>query len=302
MKKLFVLFAGLLVLFVVSAQDVNLSLKLEKGKIYKQHFEVKQNRIQEVMGQKVDVSSIVGSTVSFLVTSVDDGNYDLEVKYEKMTLSMLSAQGAVEFSSENKSGSDIISALMGGMVNKPFRVVISNGRITEVSGIDALFTAASSQFSTITTTQLDQLKPRIMRSFGEDVLKNNVSLLLSALPNKVVAKGEKWVGRSRILVGTNMISRPDFELVDLTTAFASIKGVGKYATQNKDEKAAGSPMKYDLTGTILSEAKVDRSTGWVLEAKIEQDFMGKSILDKSEQNPEGLTIPLTIKSSMIVSN
>ena len=300
MKKIFLLFAALSVLFVVSAQEANLSLILEKGKVYKLRSESKQNLNQEVMGQKSDVATTVSSISSFMVNLIDNGNYDLEVKYEKMTLSMQSSRGTVDFSSEKKTSEDILSTLLSAMVNKPFHVIISNtGRITEVSGIEALFQAAGSQFSSITTTQLQQIKPQIMRAFGEEVFKSNLSLFTSVLPNKVVAKGAKWVGRSRILVGTNMISRPDFELIDLTSEYALIKGIGKYATQNKEEKAVGSPMKYDMTGTILSEVKIDRSTGWVLEAKMDQDFTGKASLDKTEQMPDGLAIPTTIKNTLI---
>ena len=64
----------------------------------------------------------------------------------------------------------------------------------------------------------------------------------------------------------------------------------------------GMPTRYDLSGAMKSEIVLDKVTGWVIEAKINQEMQGKVYIKKNEKLPDGLTIPMVMKNSMLYKN
>lgn len=58
-------------------------------------------------------------------------------------------------------------------------------------------------------------------------------------------------------------------------------------------------MKFNMNGTMISDIKVDKKTGWVLEAKITQDITGEAQVKGNAQMPDGLTLPMTIKTEIL---
>jgi hypothetical protein len=53
---------------------------------------------------------------------------------------------------------------------------------------------------------------------------------------------------------------------------------------------------------MKSEIVLDKATGWVIEAKINQEMQGKVYIKKNEKLPDGLTIPMVMKNSMLYKN
>ncbi len=54
-------------------------------------------------------------------------------------------------------------------------------------------------------------------------------------------------------------------------------------------------LKYNITGNQTGKLKIDKDTGWIIESEIQQNLKGKMILT-NEFMPDGMTIPITIKS------
>jgi len=107
MQKVICLVALILVTLLSHAQQTELKLTLEKGKTYKQVTQSVATIVQEVGGQKMTITAGISGVMTFLVTGVSSSGYDMEVRYESLTMSMELPQGKMEFSSENESGSDI---------------------------------------------------------------------------------------------------------------------------------------------------------------------------------------------------
>ncbi len=60
-------------------------------------------------------------------------------------------------------------------------------------------------------------------------------------------------------------------------------------------------MKYNLAGKSTSRIKVDKESGWIREARIEQNIKGTSTIQANEQIPDGMSIPMTISSKTEIS-
>ena len=62
------------------------------------------------------------------------------------------------------------------------------------------------------------------------------------------------------------------------------------------------PMKYDMSGSMSSEIKVDKETGWIIEATITQEITGDAYIKENPQIPEGMKIPMTMINEMTIRN
>src|SRR5688572_22357885 len=120
MRKFFSLILATIVLTAGHAQKTELRLNLEKGKDYKQLTDVKTTIIQDINGQKVTMEISLKGAISHIVTAVNENDYDIDVKYESLNMTMQMPQGKMEFSSAKKDEQDIFSKILAEMINKSF--------------------------------------------------------------------------------------------------------------------------------------------------------------------------------------
>ncbi len=64
----------------------------------------------------------------------------------------------------------------------------------------------------------------------------------------------------------------------------------------------GMPTRYNLKGTMSSNIKVDKISGWIIEAKINQAFQGDVYIKDNPRLPGGLKIPMIMESNMTFTN
>jgi len=62
------------------------------------------------------------------------------------------------------------------------------------------------------------------------------------------------------------------------------------------------PVSMELNGSMTSDIKVDKESGWIVEAKIFQDLSGTAHMQASPQSPEGMSFPMTMKSETVIRN
>lgn len=248
----------------------------------------------------------INGTMSFLVKSMDESSgYNMEAKFEKLNMSMLLPQGMLEFSSEKTNADDIFSKILGAMKNKPFDLTMSrNGKITAVKNIESVWENAINQFDHLPNTQKDQIKAQIMKAYGEKAIKGNMEMVTAIFPDSPVQQGDKWEVKTNLEAGMSAEVASEYELSDLSGTYAVIKGNSTIKTLDRDAlvEPNGMPMKYNLTGSMVSEIKIDKNTGWIVEAKINQDIKGDAYIKENPKMPEGMKIPMVLTNETIISN
>lgn len=293
------------VIFTCQSQSTDLSLKLVKGKEYRQVSTSKANISQEVGGQTMNTVMILNGTMNFLVREITDAGYVMDTKFEKISLTMQMPQGSFEFSSEKNDPNDIFSTILREMVGKVFGVTMTKtGKVTEVANIEVLWETIIDQFDQVPSMQKEQIKAQIKNSYGADAMKGNLEMATAIYPEKPVKKGDKWTTSARLAAGMAASVASEYELAEMTSDYAVIKGNSTIQTADKDAyvESNGMPMKFDLTGSMASEIKVDNNTGWIIEATISQEIKGIAQIKKNPNMPEGMKIPMTIKNEMIISD
>jgi len=287
------------------AQSTDLKPNLEKGKEYKQITNSKVTIIQDLNGQQINMVMAIKGAMTFLVKSVNANDYNMEVKFEQLSMSMQMPQGTMEFSSEKNDENDIFSTILGAMKNKTFDVLMSKtGKIVEVRNVELLWETAINQFDQLPEMQKEQLKAQIVKSYGAKALKGNIEMVTAIYPDSPVNIGEKWTINTNIESGMSSKMTTIYELTDLTPNFALIKGNSTIETADKEAyiESNGMPIKYDLKGTMSSEIKVDKNTGWIVEATINQEIKGDTYIKENPKMPNGMKIPMTMKSEMVITN
>ncbi len=305
MKTILTLILATLIFSVCQSQSSDLFLKLENGKVYKQITNSKATINQEVNGQTMDMVMTINGTMTFLVKAIDESGFHMDTKFEKLSMSMQMPQATMEFNSEKKDENDIFSNILGAVIDKSFEITMTKtGKVTEVKNVEALWKTAIDQFDQLSDIQREQIKAQITQAYGAAALKGNLEMVTAIYPDQPVNIGEKWAINTKLESGMSAVVNTDYELVDLTSDYAQIRGNSTIKTADKDAyiEANGMPMKYDLTGSMKSEIKVDKSTGWIIEAKISQEIKGDTYIKENPQVPDGMKIPMAIITEMVITN
>lgn len=261
MRKIFSLILVSIVLTSVQAKEHNLTFNLQKGKEYRQVIKSKATIIQEVNGQLMNMVMTINGGVSFFVVSVNPTDYDLNVKYESLGMSMEMPQGKAEFSSEKADEQDVFSIILSKMIGKTFKVKMAkDGKVIEVKNIEPMIESLFEDFSDIPEDQLQQLKNQVNKSYGAEAFRGNVEMVTAIFPEQPVKKGEKWTIKTNLESGISALMTTEYKFTKSTTEHAMIEGVSVIETADKDAyvESNGMPMKYDMTGEMISEIKVDR--------------------------------------------
>lgn len=305
MKTIFTLILTVFVLTSYQTQNSDLSLKLEKGKEYKQITNSKATIIQEVNGQKMNMVMTIKGTMTFLVKDITENGYNMDAKFEELSMSMQMPQGLMEFSSEKNDANDIFSTILGAMKDKAFGITMSKtGKITDVKNVEALWSTAINTFDQLPEMQKEQIKAQIMKAYGGEALKGNIEMVTAIYPDSPANRGDKWTINTKLESGMSANMTTDYEFAELTSEYALIKGKSTIVTADKDAyiESNGMPMKYDLTGSMDSEIKVDKNTGWIIEATINQKIEGDAYIKENPQLPNGMKIPMTMINDMVITN
>lgn len=304
MQKCYSLLVWLMVFTSGWAQKSDLKLNLETGKTYIQTTHSKSTVEQSVGGQQMTIGMGIKGTMNYLVKAVNADDFEMEVTYKSLMMTMQMPQGSMEFNSEKTGEQDILSKILSGMKDKPFRIrMLKNGKVKEVKDIELVFDGAFGHLPQVPEIQLKQIKDQILKAYGADAFKGNIEMVTAIFPDKPVAQSETWTVNTKLASGMEANMATVYKLTEKTADRILIQGDSKIATENKDAyiENNGMKMRYDLAGSMTSQIVIDPKTGWILEAKILQTLQGEAHIQESEQLPGGMTIPMTMKNDMQIS-
>lgn len=308
MKPIITLLSLVILISPLCAQKHNLAFNLQKGNVYFQTVTANSTIRQNLGGQQMDIKATIVGRMSYKVNDFKNNIYSMDVKYESVSMKMEMQGTTMDFSSDKKEGGDQLSTMMSkflaGLTKSPFQIeMTSKGKIQSIKGLDVLFDKMFDEFPSLSPEQKAQFKGQLAQSYGGDAFKSNFEMAMAIYPDKPVAVGEKWTVNSASKTGMELKIGSEFQLADASGSFNTIKGLSKleivdkeaYTTQN------GIDMKFDITGDMTTELKVNKQTGWIEEGKLTQSLKGNAITKDSPQTPGGMTIPMVIDTHMLIS-
>jgi hypothetical protein len=121
------------------AQKVKLRLNLQKDSTYYLNTNANISIDQAINGTHQVMTTVITAKVAHKVTAITDTLYTLETTYVNMAMHMDMMGKTIDFSS-SLDRQDIVSKLLGSMLNRPFTITMSTrGRVVAVKGTDSLY-------------------------------------------------------------------------------------------------------------------------------------------------------------------
>ncbi|HEK19710.1 MULTISPECIES: DUF6263 family protein [unclassified Mucilaginibacter] len=291
---------------IAFGQKRKLELNLQKDSTYYLTSNVKLDIDQLIDNTHQIVKSTIVGKVAHKVIAVQDTAYILEVAYKNINMTMDVPGKTISFNS-NGDTTNVLSNLMRNVMNKPFTLIVSKtGRIIGIKNLDNIFMNMFDGLPAIDEAKKVRLKNEMQKSFGENAIKNNFQEAFVIYPKKDIAINDSW---------TNNVS--------LTTTGISANATAIYTLNGMDDKTynitgnatirpeAGGTFKSTngyymrlsgITGTIVTNLKVDKQSGWITESKVVKKAKGNVQLKKDINGVIILTYPMVINAELLGSN
>ncbi len=305
MRNIATLLCAALIVTSVNGQKAKLSLKLEQDETYKQVSHSKVNINQDVYGMKMNIVITTDGSMSFHIKEVSKVGYDIELRYDWMNMTMELPQTSMEFSSEKNDESDLFSLILAKMKDVPLNMKMDNhGKITDIEDVESKWASVIDLFDQFPQEQREQVKAQLLNAYGGKAITGSIETSTAIFPENKVKKGEQWGIITNLEAGMASTLSSTYTYEGKEGEFALISGQGTVETTDKDAyvETNGMSMKYKLSGTMSSSIKVDIKSGWIHEANIEQTISGDATIKANDQMPEGMTIPMTIKTESTITS
>jgi len=305
MKQIFIILITILICSPCKSQKLRLQLNLLEGETYYQNISSDVRIFQTFNDEKINnITSITGK-MSFKVLELNDSCYKLEVCYKNISMKIGNNTSITEYNSETKDSSDIFSSILSSMLNKPFTAYLSKtGKILKILNIDTIYSGIYQIFPNLSESKKQLIKAKIEESYGEKIFIGSLESTLAFFPDKLIRKNQKWTVLTKLQSNLNLNITTKYKILEYSDKYCTIIGKSKLESiKNQDFTELNDLMlKFEVTGTMESKIKIDSNTGWIIEAKINQQITGNTLINKSTTFPEGVTVPTEMLIENIVTN
>ena len=260
---------------------------------------------QSINGRENKVNLSLSFRMAFKVTSVTDSVYNMEVSYQSLDMKLRMADTVIDMDSKKSSILDVPSSVIAAMMNKPFNILLTkSGNVKSVENAGKMISDVVDSFPKIDSAKKIQIKKQFMESFGANTFKGILEAGTAIFPGTPVAKYDKWTVNTRVEAPAKASLQTTYQLIDITSDFYQIHGDGTLVSDNdaKPAEINGLPVKYNLNGTILTDIKVNKRTGWINEANVKQLMSGNIEIPDNPKTRGGMTIPMTFNNEVTTTS
>ncbi len=281
-----------------------LELNLQQGQTYTQVTNSNATIVQDLMGQQLEILIGLEGTMLFEVLKANSDSYDMSVTFGRLRMSMGSQQGSTTFDSNDPAEDDAYSQVLSNIIGQSFNLVMSkNGKVQQIENLDRVWEAALADRD-VTASERQQILNQLNQTYGAKAMKGNIEMVTAIFPDGPVNPGDTWRTEADLNAGMEGRITTQYSFDGQEADHYLLTGRGNIETVNKDQyiNTNGLDLKFDMSGTVDSQVKVDRSSGWISTATIVQSIEGKADMKANEQMPNGLSIPMKIKSELNITD
>lgn len=281
-----------------------LRLHLQKGQTYTESQNSQSVITEQVQGQTITVNLGLQSRIGFTVKDFSNGIYDLSVQYQSVSMHMTLPNGNMTFNSDSATADNAGSMILHELMGKSFEVQMTPaGRITNISGLDSIFSQMSASMTSVPEAQREQTFDQLKRQFGENSLKGSLQVFTAIYPDKPVKQGDTWNVNTTMTSTMATALSSAYTLDEIGNDYDKISGKTTITPLDSTVTVQmnGMSLQYDMHGNMSSNLSVDRKSGWLDDGNIEQDMEGVAHIQPSAMIPNGMDMPISIKSTTHIS-
>ncbi len=285
-----------------TGNQVELKFVFNRGDTHRETYVMDRTIEQKLPEGTVKMDQRTEMTMRFDVQRVNsDGSAQIKVTYESVALDQDGPEGSLQYDSENPPSPVPGPAKpFAALVGEGFRMRLTPaGEIEEITGVDALIGAV---VSTLPEERRRKAAAAARRQFGPKAMKRMINVALGYCPKHPVAPGDSW--RERYSV-----SRPYPVIVENTYTLREASGaelridLSSNIRPNPDAEAIrtrGATMRVEMNGQQQGTIVVDKDTGWLVRADIDQKMSGTGKLQSTSDPDQVRTWPVNITGDYII--
>lgn len=293
-------------------KEREIKLQLEKGETYSMSTLAEMDITQQIMQQENKIHNVVAGNMEFEVQDFVDGQYKMKVTYTSlgMVMSMPATNTYIAVSTDSAKQNPasplepIFKKMFDSMIGKSFSLDMSQyGTVSNIQGMDVLYNSMVEAFPELPQAAKEQIIAQAKKNFGAKALKGNIEMLTAIYPEKPVNVGEQWSSNIKMEAAMNSDIQATFALDETTADYLQISGKAKIEADPNSPYVDmnGMSMQYLLNGEYSSSLKLDPETNWILSGEVSQQMSGDVNVKPNAQLPEGMVMPMEIKSEMTVN-
>lgn len=300
MKKIILLLtAGILLPLISAAQKTELKFNLEQGKTYYQETVSEMAISQIMMGMTIDMTTTVGTSTSFLVKAARDGHYDIDMKYDKLSMAMKSPYGTIDTSSDD----DEFSSMFKSFIDTPFSVKMSErGKVLEIRGLEQIISNMMRDISATHPEQAEQISATLSQNFSPEAIRKNIESSTAMFPERSVSVGESWTNTMSINTMVNLDMVTTYTFAGEENGCYRIDGISQLKFDDEGDKYTeinGMQVKYRVEGVFKVVSLIDKKSGWITSATVDTDMKMLLFLDMGPA--QEVEVPVAIKGTTTIT-
>ncbi len=244
----------------------HLKYVLETGKTYTLNSKSINKQITTFRDKSQTISQETYEPVSFTVISIKDEVYNLQVKLSGKKVITKAEGQQVVFDTNGKKPDNPDQARMWkiqkAISENTFTMDMDMyGKISNISGIDAIYNKAKSSLSgDLKGKELDDFMTALKQGINPEVLKAQFESSMTVFPTKGLKIGEKWNNDpSRKNQGYNQLVKVDENTTE-------IRIQGSLPSQSKSDTKEGVTYKISFSGNQTGKIIIDNKSGWISSA------------------------------------
>ncbi len=289
------LISAVLILSSCNREKISLGYNFENKKLYISELTGDMNLKQEMGGLKTDANtSLIFKTHASLANTMND-NLVITLSIDSMNMNLeMDVNGEKRDLKDFQGGEsllDIYKVMQGQFLTITMK---PTGETVRVNGIDVWMDKIFDYMEENGHDVNPSMRVQLEEMYGDKLYNNQMQKMFIRYPVKEVAIGDQW---------NDTLNFTDFVPLRIVTTY-KLKGydheTAKIESTTNIRMDAGNlivsqdriPMKFDLTGIIESEYKVDRISGWILNGNIDYSFGGEIIVEKQAGMQADQVVPM----------
>jgi hypothetical protein len=294
----------LLILLMCSplvGQEVQLALKLEKGKVYRQFISSSAEVTQQYEGMEINHEVYFTTWVSYRLISSRHGFINLEFQHDKLGMVFIAPNGRTEFNTDYHDEDDILSGVLRSLLGVPFQATLNpDGRMMEIKNLDQIKDSILNRFRHLEPDQLQMISNQIDQSLN--VAKESLQTVTAIFPPTAVKEGDQWTVETDATVrGIQTKNKTWFQLQEVHPDYVIITATSQ--TDVPDNAFENNEYTLRINGKTNSRYKVARDSGWIIDAVIQNEMQGQAHhLEEHGDHHHETVIPLKMKSETRITD
>lgn len=222
-----------------------------------------------------------------------------------MYLEIINSDGIeISANSQKVDTSDVFSLLLKELTESPFDISITKHGIVKAVTMDKVFDNLYNFDPDIPKIDRAQMIYMIKQSFGEKAMKGTTEMMTAIYPETQVKEGDVWKNKIRLETLSSTRVENEFVLEELNKDFAIINCHSKTISDDDNSfvRLNGELWRFIANGNMTSTFKIDKNTGWIIEAAVDQNISGTNEKKYREDSAIILKIPFEYVGSIVVKN